>query len=50
MATLKAGNHCSLLSEQINDLALALVTPLCAQNNNAFSHFPRSLYLNYFFE
>jgi hypothetical protein len=30
VTTLKSGNHGRLLSEKVNDLALAFITPLCA--------------------
>ena len=38
VATLETGNHARLFGKQINDLALALVTPLGAQHYNTLSH------------
>jgi hypothetical protein len=38
MTTLKTGHTGHLISEQVNDLALAFVTPLGAENYNVLSH------------
>src|SRR5690606_24237516 len=46
VATLKAGNHGSLLSQQVNDLALAFIAPLRSQHNNTSTHLHSSLLEN----
>ena len=38
VATLKARNGCRPVCQQVNDLALALVTPLGADDNYVFTH------------
>ncbi|GGC11590.1 hypothetical protein GCM10011352_42580 [Marinobacterium zhoushanense] len=38
MTALKAHNRCNLLSQQIDDLAFAFITPLGAQNNDVSTH------------
>ena len=35
---LEANNRCDLVSQQVNNLTLAFITPLGAQHNNVFTH------------
>src|SRR5690606_17830971 len=46
VATLEAGNHGSLLRQQVNDLALAFIAPLRSQHNNTSTHLHSSLLEN----
>jgi hypothetical protein len=39
MPALETHHGIGVLAQQINYLSLALITPLGAQHNNAFSHF-----------
>src|SRR5690606_40342600 len=45
VATLEAGHTGHLIGQQINDLALAFVTPLGAQNYDVLAHGLQSLFL-----